>query len=154
MLAVWSRGIGIRARCKWCKARVRIAYYVLEVLDGGLLALSVPLDYNDGTSEQFVLLQLVFQSDGTLVSSSYYIEESGSWAELAPAPGSTFQTLVPLQAAGAADVTWEPQPVVFDTAAALDLQFSALPAGLTALVQLSATDYADQGDAVLSIGTL
>ena len=51
-------------------------------------------------------------------------------------------------------MTWEPQPVVFDTAAALDLQFSALPAGLTALVQLSATDYADQGDAVLSIGTL
>lgn len=130
------------------------AYYVLETVDNGLLALSVPLDYNDGTSDEFVLMQLVFQPDGTLISNNYYSESSGSWAELAPTVGSVFHTLVPLLPAGAADVTWEPQPQSFDTAAALNLQFSALPSGINAIVQLSATDYADQGDTVSAIGTL
>jgi hypothetical protein len=130
------------------------AYYVLELLDSGLVALSVPLDYDDQNSEQFVLLELVFQSDGTLVSSSYYSEISGSWSELVPAPGSSFRTLLPAQASDASDITWEPQPELFDTALGLDLQFVALPSGINVLVELSATDYSDRGDAVFKIGAL
>jgi hypothetical protein len=130
------------------------AYYSFEVADSGLLSLSVPLDYDDGSSEEFVLLQLVFEADGTLVSNKYYAEASGSWAELVPLAGSTFQTLVPTVAAGASDATWEPQPQLFDASQGLDLKFIALSAGVSVVVQLTATDYADQGDSVVRVGTL
>ncbi|MFZ5891519.1 MAG: clostripain-related cysteine peptidase [Myxococcota bacterium] len=130
------------------------AYYVLEQLDGGLVSLSVPLAYTDALSEEFVLLQLVFQLDGTLVSSTYYSETSGSWAELVPAPGSTFRTLVPVQIGTAADLDWQPQTEQFDSMLGLDLEFAPLGAGLTVLVGLSATDYSDRGDSVFKIGEL
>lgn len=130
------------------------AYYVLELLDNGLVSLSVPLDYDDGSSQEFVLLQLVFQADGTLVSSSYYSETSGSWAELVPQPGSTFYTLIPTQTASASDVSWQPQAQPFDTTLGLDLQFTPLSSGVKVLLELSATDYSDRGDAVLKIGAL
>ena len=129
------------------------AYYVLEAMDNGLVSLSVPLGYDDQTSQEFVLLQLVFQSDATLVSSSYYVETNGAWAELVPSAGATYRTLVPTIVTGA-DVSWEPQSEIFDASSPLDLQFATLPASTNVFVELTATDFSDRGDYVINSGAL
>ncbi|HET9930160.1 MAG TPA: clostripain-related cysteine peptidase, partial [Polyangiaceae bacterium] len=126
------------------------AYYVLEATDNGLVSLSVPLGYEDESSVEFVLLQLVFQLDGTLVSSSYYVQTDGAWAELVPAAGGTYRTLIPTLVSGAAEVSWEPQVEVFDSSNPLDLRFADLPAGTNVFVELTASDFSEQSDSVIS----
>jgi hypothetical protein len=130
-------------------------YYSLEVSDEGYYSVSIPLGYTEpGSDPILVVLSLVLDQDGNVLTNTYYTETAGAWGELYPLEGSTFTTLLPVLYPGETETTWEEQTVTFDATQPLDLDFVALEAGIMIGVELVAVDYANQGDAVSAITTL
>ena len=129
--------------------------------ESGLVTIDVPLAYyppgDSAASYDDVLLSLVFDSDGNLVSETYYVynDETDTYGELTTDPDGI---IVPLLWQSNADGSGEWVPAtdvgLFADLPNLVYDLETLDAGTELYVELSVTDFGGNDDFVSAYATV
>jgi cysteine peptidase C11 family protein len=138
--AVWNREVLRLSQ----NGRSDYASYVVEHSSPEIDTLSIPLQYSDGGQVSTVVLMLAVDAERSVLSQTYYSSVDGAWAEIVPAPDSSFVTLVPTLLPGASELDIVPQSTVFDARTPVVVEPARLSSTSDVFVRLRATDYAGQ----------
>jgi hypothetical protein len=142
--AVWNQEVLRLSQ----NGRSDYASYVVEHSSPEIDTLSIPLQYSAAGQLSTVVLMLAVDASRSVLSQTYYTSVDGAWAELVPAPDSTFVALVPTLLPGASELDIVARDTVFDATASIAVEPAQLSSGSDVFVRLRATDYAGQWDFV------